>query len=612
MSNGERWPGHPAASGAIHANPPTQEPMRLLLSAADLGQKLAAAQERELQALAWCCGLALSGAAPEERGSLLSGLVSRAEAASPDTRRLVLDHVAEHAEEMTPEGQAAFLGLYERTRAGSEGGREALARLRRRLSPEPPPSAAARPAGAPRPRGDAPLVGLVIPEYLSANTFLQPDVGVLLAAARLRAAGYRVVLVDNRVARLSMDELAQRVEGADVLVVTTTPYDHIQNYFLDYRLRYAFKTINALAARCPGAKVVVCGAHGTVRPDIVLRDTRADLVLKGEYDTGVVPLVDALFHGDPAALPEVVTRDARPAGAPGGDGALHPHRLVQLDGRFRRRDVAGDDVLPAYDLVDLDDYYGDEYVENRPRRRPRWATVLATRGCAYDCSYCYNFWGRRVRYREPESVLRELAWLRDEHGVRDVFFLDFHFTQDVDWVARFCALARERALGVRWSAQLRSDAAPADLLLDMAAAGCEHLWFGVESFDAGMIRSMEKYRDDGASVTAIDRCRRAGIEPHLFIMIGMPGETRASINATISAMHAAKAPYCGVMLATPRFGTEHYRLAKEQFPALGGDFYSLRSVRGLVGNDLEPADLRAAMAIFDSRDFIYRSSPPEL
>lgn len=477
--------------------------------------------------------------------------------------------------------------------------------------PVPVPGRGAGPPGA----GDAdgPLVALVVPAGLSADSFLQPPIDLLLAAARLRRAGNRVTLVDNRVHQLPPEQLPPLLGDPDVIAVTTTPYDHIQNYFLDYRLRHSFRTVDALVERCPRATVVVCGAHGTVRPDIVLRQCRADIVLKGEHDTGLPALVEAVVEGRPPDdSPQVCVRGRTTFGPPDDWGAIGTYRLNALRRTGTPAYLDDGEILPAYDLIDFDDYYGDRYVRNRPVRQYRWADMLATRGCAFDCSFCYNFWDRRVRYREPGAVAEELRHLKADQRVSGVFFADFHFTQRPSWVAEFCRLVRENDAAVPWTAQVRSDAVRADLLAEMASAGCVGLWFGVESFDPTVLLQMGKYRDLDISAEAVRLCREAGIEPHLFIMIGAPGETRDTLNHTLARMHDLRAPYCGVMTCTPRFGTAYYAQAKQQFPQLGDDFYGLRAVRGLVGNELRPRDLEEALAVFGRREFLYSTDAPRL
>jgi anaerobic magnesium-protoporphyrin IX monomethyl ester cyclase len=443
---------------------------------------------------------------------------------------------------------------------------------------------------------------LIVPEFLTANSFLQPPVDMLMAAAQLKKAGYGVNLIDNRVEHLSLEHLSEKSRNADAIIITTTPYDHIQNYFLDYRLKYCFMTINEIKKNNPSSTIIVCGAHGTVRPDLVFNDCLADIIVKWEYDYQLVEIINALANNnDLSIIPNICIRNNR------------ENLTDKKDGReFAKQDL-NDGVLPAYNLIDFKNYYGDVYVNNKLIRQPRCGVILASRGCKHNCTFCFNFWGQKMRYRDPFSVLEEIKYLQKIHQVNEIFFLDFHFTQNEEWVRSLCELLIKNNNTVQWSAQARCDYVSLDLLKLMAEAKCKSLWFGVESYDSSIVKDVHKYANSNVALQAIEACLKVGIAPHQFLVIGLPGETKETINKTISRVHELKIPYTeSIMVATPRFGTEYYKLAKKQFPSLGEDFYSLASTKGIISNSVTPKDLLQANSIFKDRSFIYKSSTPKL
>jgi anaerobic magnesium-protoporphyrin IX monomethyl ester cyclase len=426
---------------------------------------------------------------------------------------------------------------------------------------------------------------------------------MLYAAARLRRDGLSVQLVDNRVEKLSLPALARSVALSRIVVVTTTPYDQVQNYFLDYRCSYAIVTIQHLKKAAPLRPIIVCGSHGTVRPDLVLRETGADVVVRGEYDTILSDVVRGLGNGrDGRTVANLVFPEDNNV-----CGASPPQPASVL--------TAGDlsHIMPAYDLVDLQQYFGDAYLDNQPQRLWGWGAVLASRGCRYSCDFCYNFWGNNVRLRDAESVADEVELLQTNHGVRRLFFIDFTFTQNWDWVLQLCREMRRRNLAVRWTAQTRCDLLSRDLLSEMAASGCERLWLGIESFSDSIVTCSRKYSSADFALEAVNLCKKARIEPHAFLMIGLPGETVDTLNLLFSRLQQLRIPYTrSIMVATPRFGTRYYDLAKAQYPDIGNDFLSLHAVRGLVANELRPVHIQQAVDIMRSRNFIYGAEPPRI
>jgi radical SAM superfamily enzyme YgiQ (UPF0313 family) len=449
----------------------------------------------------------------------------------------------------------------------------------------------------------SPDVALVIPEFLSGRSFLQPPLDMLYAGAFLRQDEFAVALLDNRVEKLSLDAMAHQLASASVVVVTTSPYDQVQNYFVDYRYTYAVKTIRHLKHSNPSRPVIVCGSHGTVRPDLVLRDTGADVVLRGEYESLLPEVVRRLQERrDLLSLPNVAVSN--------GSDSDTLHRLAV---GFAPSGPGPLGLRPAYDLINFQNYFGDAFVNNQPQRLWGWGAVLASRGCRYNCSFCYNFWGNAVRVRDVGEIADEIEWLQIDHGMRRFFFIDFTLTQDRDWALRLCREMRRRDLSARWTAQTRCDLLSEDLLSEMAASGCERLWLGIESFSDTVISSSRKYRSSTSALAAIAMCKKAGIEPHAFLMIGLPGETVDTLNQTLSQVHASKLPYTrSIMVATPRFGTAYYDLAKAQYPELGNDFRSLHSVRGLVANDLKPLYIQEAIDVMRRREFIFAAEAPRI
>lgn len=438
-------------------------------------------------------------------------------------------------------------------------------------------------------------VGLIVPEFLSGRSFLQPPLGLLYAASYLRHAKFSVKFVDNRVHKLSIPALASFVRGTRIFFVTTTPYDQVQNYFVDYRLRHAIRTANYLKEAFPDSCLVVCGSHGTVKPDFIFRYTKADIVILGEYERTILLLSEALRNDEKIdSIPNIAIRlnsdDGKFSATETDENLMHPQP---------------NSILPAYDLIDFGKYFGDSYINNRPTRIYKWGLVLGSRGCRYKCSFCYNFWGPRVRYSEPEAVVEEMRMMESRHGVRNLFFCDATFTQNREWLEKLCILIRRQNVKIKWACQTRCDLVEQNLVDEMAASGCQRLWFGIESFAGSIVHDVNKYNSGESALDAVRLCRKSNIEPSAFLMIGLPGETKKTLNHTIAMVHSLKIPYTkSIIIATPRFGTAYYKMAKQQYPWIGDSFFDLNAVRGLVGNELTPTTIQDAVDILSVRSFI--------
>jgi anaerobic magnesium-protoporphyrin IX monomethyl ester cyclase len=611
-------PSRPARHSAL--NPPATAPTALFqalslhapLDSAHSASAVATLSDDALRLVAWYVGGFFPSLGTEEAEAIGLCVLAEAQARSTDTLFWCLAPFRDHLPLMSTELTSGWLHAWDVLKSRPDAALEDPTRDDKKVSlllrsRETPTAAVPQP-----PLGTFSTtierVLLVVPPFLSGNSFLQPPVGMLLAAQRLRDAGCAVSVVDLRTEQGVMPPADVVAKEFDALFVTTSPYDQVQNYFVDYRLSLTIGFVRALVEALAGYRLRpllgLCGSHGTVRADLVLRDTLADVVLRGEYDVGIPQFVNLFNTRAPVVAPWVVWPETD----------LSPQLYSLPTGHL----IAADDetdVLPAYDLADMTAYFGDGYEGGFPARRTHWAAVLGSRGCPFGCTFCFNFWGRKLRLRSVESICDELELLERAYGVTAAFFLDFTFTANRGWVEDFCREYHARQLRIKWLCETRADLADGPQFALMRRAGCEGVWFGVESFDSAIVQNCAKYRDSEVSVRAVATARKAGLAPHVFVMIGLPGETAESLSHTVQTLASLRVPYTkSVIVATPRFGTPYFRLAEEQYPecALTDSFFALNAVRGLVANDMTPSLIQNAIGVLRDRTTVFTGSAADV
>ena len=84
--------------------------------------------------------------------------------------------------------------------------------------------------------------------------------------------------------------------------------------------------------------------------------------------------------------------------------------------------------MPSYHLLPLEKYW-------QTRNNRRWVNMIATRGCPYTCTFCsiHMVMGRKIRCRSVEALLKEVASLKREFAVEQIFFEDDNLTFDMAW-----------------------------------------------------------------------------------------------------------------------------------------------------------------------------------
>lgn len=286
----------------------------------------------------------------------------------------------------------------------------------------------------------------------------------------------------------------------------------------------------------PGAPrplTLLGGPYATSSPGLALDNAAGDLdaLLVGEGELALPGLLDRLAENGHRDLPELLQEDEGWYGAhappPDGSGAApRPARKVEdLDSI----------PFPAWDLLpSLQQYAGLPNWNGMLKGRP-YMTVLTSRGCPYGCSYCHRFFGRRVRLRSPENVVREIGELRQAHAVREIHITDDIFNIHRERAKAICdgIMALGARLHIAFPNGIRGDLLDRELLVKLARAGTYKINFGVETASPRLQREIGKKLDLDKLEEAVRQTRRLGMIPIGFFMLGFPGETREEMQRTI-------------------------------------------------------------------------------
>lgn len=361
--------------------------------------------------------------------------------------------------------------------------------------------------------------------------------GLLYLAATLREAGYSVAIFDGAFEEgpsafeASLDRHQPRVVGLGILSTVR-----------DTALEMA-----ALARR-RGIPVIVGGSDPTGRPETYLTAPDAtsrppaDVVVIGEGEETVLELLPALLDR-PGALP---LDSIRGLALRGEEGAIH-----RTPARPLRQDL--DSIpYPARDLMDIEAY----------RRAWRDAhgffslSVIATRGCPYECAWCQkSVFGRSFRARSAEDVAEEMALVKQRYRPDQLRIVDDVLGIDRRWLRAWRDALLERDAVIPFEYLSRVDLVDREMLQWLKEAGCVRVSFGAESGSQRVLDAMSK----GTTVEQIRRaaalCREVGIEAYFYIMVGYPGEEWDDIQATVRLLRETVPDTFSSTIAYPLPGT---------------------------------------------------------
>lgn len=288
--------------------------------------------------------------------------------------------------------------------------------------------------------------------------------------------------------------------------------------------------------------VVAGGLHPTFSPEEVLAHPGIDYACLGEGEAPLLDLVQALAAGRPPADREIdniwVTGGQRPA--------MRPPLEPIDDLPFLARDL-------------LDEHHGVVHMATQ-------------RGCPFPCTYCgarmfnelYAGNGTYGRRRSHENVIAELRAIRDAGPLNYVVFLDDTFTINHPWVTEFCQVY-SRDLAMPFSLHARVETVNEKMIHALAAAGCRHIVYGVESGSPRVRREIMKRSATNQRFIDVFRwTREAGIMVTANYIMGIPGETRAEMQETIDLHHALQPDDFGYFVFYPYPGTALFGVCRDE------------------------------------------------
>src|ERR1700735_436113 len=298
------------------------------------------------------------------------------------------------------------------------------------------------------------------------------------------------------------------------------------------------KMAKAMKEKKPGIKIAFVGPQVQIKPaESLLASPDIDFVVRGEFDHSVVEYA----QGKP--LSEILScsfiQDGKVVHNP-------PRAMLQ---------TAELDALPFATEVYQKNLTIENY--NVPFLLNPYVSFYTARGCPALCTFCLwpqTLSGHAWRVRSVESVAREFKQAHKMFPQAKEFFFDddtFNIRKD-----RVLALCKEfKPVGFQWSctARVHSDY---ETLKAMADGGARLLIVGFESGDPQILKNIKKGATVEMGRTFVQNCKKVGIHVHGDFIIGLPGETKETIQKTIDYAKELDCETIQVSIAHVLPGTE--------------------------------------------------------
>lgn len=329
--------------------------------------------------------------------------------------------------------------------------------------------------------------------YNPRAVFYTMPLALVALASALDRKKVDVVIIDGRLEQDPAAAVVAASRGAacvGITVLTGAP------------IRDALAVSRAVKSASPAMPVVWGGWHPSLFANECLADPSIDIVVSGQGEHAFRDIVDRLIDGQP-----VEARHSRP--------------LTDLN------------TLPAHDysLIPVERYFA--------LKGARQIDYISSQGCRFRCAFCADpaVFARGWTGLTPERVADEALFLKRTYSMQDLAFQDETFFTSA---SRIDALAEEFLqlnLAVTWTATLRADQACRlgdDLFAKAVRSGLRRVMVGVESGSQEMLDRLKKDMKIEQVRTAAEMCTRHGIGAIFNFIVGFPGESQQSMQATLS------------------------------------------------------------------------------
>ena len=354
--------------------------------------------------------------------------------------------------------------------------------------------------------------------------------GLVCIGGPLIDAGFAVKLIDQDLYGWSDQQLIKEVSDfkADYVLLGHSGSTAAH--------KTALRTIQAIHQQLPHLRVVYGGVYPSYADKVVMAECdEIDAIVRGEGEQTILGLIRTWEQTDSLGYVDGVTWRK-------GD------EIIVNRSRTPIKEL--DEYRPGWELVDWPRYsmFGFKNA----------AGLQFSRGCTLTCTYCgqWMFW-KKWRHRSPENVVEQLKILKNQYGVKIVWFADENFAADRDVAQQIL----ERIVDADLDLSLNLNMTAADVVRDAdliplyKRAGVDYIVMGVESLKDDVITDIRKNNPFYVSKEAVRLLRENNIVSLTNLIYGLEEESWKTILEKFKGLLELDSDILNAMYLTPHFWT---------------------------------------------------------
>lgn len=370
-----------------------------------------------------------------------------------------------------------------------------------------------------------------VPYYYARTPYL--PLGIAYLAASVKGLADSISCIDGQALAAGRYEIELSRVKSEVVCISATLL----------QMKEACRVADLIKKNSPSTRVLI-GGYGphSVPPEQLFSMGQFDVFVRGEGEVTLSKLLRAYIAGENIGeIPDIVFRQQdRVITSPTGGGLPNMGELPR----------------PMREIFDVE-WYLRTWKKNTGMSSLH---LITSRGCPFSCAFCdKSVTGRTYRFSKPGAVVDEMEQLRSRYRPDDLFLFDDLFTLRRNRVLEVCREVQRRKLIVNWSAQGRVGLNDVALISAMKSAGCSELFFGVESGSDRILSILGKGFTRQEVIRTFQACHEAGMRAGVYIIVGVPGETKHDIDQTIDLIKKIRPSLVNFSFLTPFPNTRIYQ-----------------------------------------------------
>jgi len=281
------------------------------------------------------------------------------------------------------------------------------------------------------------------------------------------------------------------------------------------------------------------GPHPTYFPEII-NHPAVDIACCGEGEYSMLDLADAYDKGI--------------------DYTNIPNLSVKVSNKIKRNDVRA--LISDLDTLPFPDR--EIYYKYRLLKKASLKPFMASRGCPFSCSFCFNEKlrsiysnkGKYIRFRSPRNLIDEIKEVESMYGLRSIYFADDLFVLNKKWLMEFTSIYKKE-IKKPYVCSANVNTLNEEIIRILKDSGCHTVSFGIETGNERLRHELLNKSITNRQILEVGHLlKKYKLKFMTFNMIGLPGESIKNAFETIDLNIKIGTEYPRCSILTPYPGTK--------------------------------------------------------